>query len=118
MFKCLRWMNSSSLANCKKRVKQFKDLCANQSANVEKTSFLKEFFYNWDKKEIILKENASKQEIKSYWIPSKLRKWPTKPTKGVRYPKILNENEKEVEIFFELNSEADSENDHENDEKL
>ena len=23
---------------------------------------------------------------KSYWIPSKLRKWPTKPTKGVRYP--------------------------------
>jgi len=54
-------MNSSSLANCKKRVKQFKDLCANQSANVEKTSFLKEFFYNWDKKEIILKENASKQ---------------------------------------------------------
>ena len=55
---------------------------------------------------------------KSYWIPSKLRKWPTKPTKGVRYPKILNENEKEVEIFFELNSEADSENDHENDERL
>jgi hypothetical protein len=36
----------------------------------------------------------------------------------VRYPKILNENEKEVEIFFELNSEADSENDHENDERL
>ena len=110
-------MNTSSLENCTKRVLQFEDLCNIQSTIIEKTSFLKDYFYNWDKKDIILTENASKQEKKRYCIPIKFHKWPTKPIKGVLNPMLFDENEEEKEIL-EFDCETDSDNEHENDEKL
>jgi hypothetical protein len=108
-------MNSDSLTNCPRRVKDFEDAFDNQY--VEKTSFLKDFFYNWDTKNVVLKESGNKKEIKKYCIPRKLHKWPTKPTKGIFYPIHFNENEEEQEIL-EYDCATDSEDERENDEDL
>jgi hypothetical protein len=110
-------MISSSLVNCTKRVQQFEEFSENHSLEVEKTSFLKDYFYNWVKKDVILKENANKQEIKTFDIPKKLHKWPTKPIKGAAFPLLFNENKNEKDTL-EFDCETDSENEHENDEKL
>jgi hypothetical protein len=110
-------MISSSLVNCTKRVQQFEEFRENQSQEHEKTSFFKDYFYNWVKKDVILKENASKQERNKFDIPKKLHKWPTKPLKSILFPLLFNENMNEEETF-EFDCETDTENEYKNDEKL
>jgi hypothetical protein len=45
-------MNSDSLTNCPRRVKGFGD--AFDNLYVEKTSFPRDFSYNWDTKNVVL----------------------------------------------------------------
>jgi hypothetical protein len=93
-------MNTSSLANCPKRIQQFEEL---NFQSVEQTLFLKDYFYNWDKKDVKLKCNASREERKKYIIPRKFQKWPTKPMKGAAYPLPFNENQdfKDFEMEYD-----------------